>query len=93
MFRKAIDSSAFFKTAYGYAVFPTIGKGGIGVGGAYGEGRVYEKGKYIGNIDYGEFEPETESQAAWADLAGEYATPAGEGGEGGEAEAPADATE
>ena len=49
VFKKAIDSSVFFKTAYGYAVFPTIGKGGIGVGGAYGEGRVYEKGKYIGN--------------------------------------------
>ncbi|HKP65135.1 MAG TPA: YSC84-related protein [Casimicrobiaceae bacterium] len=49
VFKKAIDSSVYFKTAYGYAVFPTIGKGGIGVGGAYGEGRVYEKGKYIGN--------------------------------------------
>lgn len=49
VFRKAIDSSGFFKTAYGYAVFPTIGKGGVGVGGAYGQGRVYEKGKYIGD--------------------------------------------
>jgi small subunit ribosomal protein S1 len=53
----------------------------------FGEHAFDEEGKYIGNIDYGEFEPETESQAAWADLAGEYATPAGgEGGEGGEAE-------
>jgi hypothetical protein len=49
VFRKAIESSAFFKTAYGYAVFPTIGKGGVGIGGAYGKGRVYEKGKYIGD--------------------------------------------
>src|SRR5690348_17689722 len=24
-----------FKTAYGYAVFPTIGKGGVGIGGAF----------------------------------------------------------
>ena len=48
-FKKAIESSAFFNTAYGYAVFPTIGKGGVGVGGAYGKGRVYEKGKYIGD--------------------------------------------
>ena len=39
-----------FESAYGYALFPTIGKGGvIVVGGAYGEGRVYEQGKHIGN--------------------------------------------
>lgn len=49
VFKKAIDSAEFFRTAYGYAVFPTIGKGGVGIGGAYGTGRVYEKGKYIGD--------------------------------------------
>ncbi|MGE5337984.1 MAG: YSC84-related protein [Gemmatimonadota bacterium] len=49
VFKKAIESSSFFNSAYGYAVFPTIGKGGIGIGGAYGKGRVYEKGKYIGD--------------------------------------------
>lgn len=49
IFRNAGESGGFFKTAYGYAVFPTIGKGGIGIGGAYGEGRVYARGKYIGN--------------------------------------------
>jgi lipid-binding SYLF domain-containing protein len=49
VFKKAGDSGAFFNKAYGYAVFPTIGKGGVGVGGAYGKGRVYEKGKYVGN--------------------------------------------
>ncbi len=38
-----------FKTAYGYALFPTIGKGGFVVGGAYGEGRVYEQGNYVGD--------------------------------------------
>ena len=48
-FRKAGESGAFFDSAYGYAVFPTIGKGGIGIGGAYGKGRVYEKGNYIGD--------------------------------------------
>ena len=48
-FRKAGESGRFFQAAYGYAVFPTIGKGGVGIGGAYGEGHVYEKGKYIGN--------------------------------------------
>jgi len=49
VFRKAGESGNFFRTAYGYAVFPTIGKGGIGVGGAFGKGRVYEKGKYVGD--------------------------------------------
>jgi lipid-binding SYLF domain-containing protein len=49
VFRKAEESGKFFANAYGYAVFPTIGKGGIGVGGAYGTGRVYEKGRWIGD--------------------------------------------
>ena len=49
IFKNAGESGSFFDTAYGYAVFPTIGKGGIVVGGAYGTGHVYEKGKYIGD--------------------------------------------
>jgi len=49
IFKKAGESGGFFKNAYGYAVFPTIGKGGVGVGGAYGEGHVYQKGKYVGD--------------------------------------------
>jgi lipid-binding SYLF domain-containing protein len=49
VFMKAIESRSFFKTAYGYAVFPTIGKGGVGIGGAYGKGRVYARGKYVGD--------------------------------------------
>jgi lipid-binding SYLF domain-containing protein len=48
-FRNAIDDEAFFRDAYGYAVFPTVGKGGMVVGGAYGEGRVYEMGNYVGD--------------------------------------------
>lgn len=39
---------SFFKTAHGYAVFPKIGKGGLGVGGAGGKGQVYENGNLIG---------------------------------------------
>ena len=35
----------------GYAVFPTIGKGGIGVGGAYGKGVVYDGGLIVGYCD------------------------------------------
>jgi lipid-binding SYLF domain-containing protein len=38
----------FFDSAYGYAVFPTIGKGGAGVGGAYGKGQVYRGGAVTG---------------------------------------------
>ena len=49
IFRKAGESSSYFNNSYGYAVFPTIGKGGIGIGGAYGEGRVYANGKYTGD--------------------------------------------
>ncbi|HEB96690.1 MAG TPA: hypothetical protein ENI96_09715 [Sedimenticola thiotaurini] len=48
-FRKSPATHEFFRNAYGYAVFPIIGKGGIGVGGAYGEGRVYRQGKYVGD--------------------------------------------
>ena len=38
----------FFDTAQGYVVFPAVGKGGFIVGGARGDGVVYEKGKVIG---------------------------------------------
>ncbi len=48
IFKKAVESGNFFKSAYGYAIFPSIGKGGVVVGGAHGNGRVYEKGKYVG---------------------------------------------
>ena len=50
VFQQAGESGAYFRTAYGYAVFPTIGKGGMGIGGAYGKGRVYEKGRYVGDV-------------------------------------------
>src|SRR5262245_59394502 len=49
IFRDAGRSGRFFDHCYGYAVFPSIGKGGIGVGGAHGSGRVYEKGGYVGD--------------------------------------------
>ena len=37
-----------FKKAAGYVVFPNVGKGGFVLGGAHGNGQVYEKGKLIG---------------------------------------------
>jgi lipid-binding SYLF domain-containing protein len=49
LFKNAGQSGSFFADSYGYAVFPTIGKGGLIVGGAHGSGHVYEKGKYIGD--------------------------------------------
>ena len=43
--RTVIDTSA------GYAVFPSVGKGAIGVGGAYGKGDVYQRGAVVGYCD------------------------------------------
>lgn len=37
-----------FKNSAGYVIFPNVGKGAVGVGGAAGRGAVYEKGKTIG---------------------------------------------
>ena len=50
LFKKSPAVKSFFKSAYGYAVFPTVGKGGIGIGGAYGKGRVYRGGKATGTV-------------------------------------------
>jgi lipid-binding SYLF domain-containing protein len=39
----------YFEQAYGYAIFPTVDKGGFIVGGAYGKGQVYVGNKLVGN--------------------------------------------
>jgi lipid-binding SYLF domain-containing protein len=49
LFKNAGQSAAFFDDCYGFAVFPTIGKGGLGVGAAHGKGRVYESGSHVGD--------------------------------------------
>jgi len=49
LFRNAGQSASFFDDSYAYAVFPTVGKGGLVIGGAYGDGRVYEQGEYVGD--------------------------------------------
>jgi lipid-binding SYLF domain-containing protein len=36
------------RRSYGYAMFPKVTKGGLVVGGASGQGVVYERGKHIG---------------------------------------------
>ncbi|MBB2932300.1 YSC84-related protein [Paraburkholderia silvatlantica] len=49
LFKNAGESGSLLHSAYGYALFPKIGKGGVGIGGAHGKGRVYEQGKHIGD--------------------------------------------
>lgn len=49
--RNDASMNKLFESAYGYAVFPSIGKGAVGVGGAYGRGQVFEKGEMIGYCD------------------------------------------
>lgn len=49
-FHSAEATDRFFQSAYGYALFPTVGKGGIGIGAAHGKGRVYEQGDYAGDV-------------------------------------------
>jgi lipid-binding SYLF domain-containing protein len=48
VFKQSPQVQPYFKKAYGYAVFPTVGKGGLGIGGAYGKGQVYRGGKVTG---------------------------------------------
>ncbi len=48
VFKGAGASAGFFDTAYAYAVFPTIGKAGMGIGGAHGTGQVFLNGQAVG---------------------------------------------
>ncbi len=48
VFKTSPVAKPYFDNAYGYAVFPTIGKGGVGIGGAHGKGQVYRGGKVTG---------------------------------------------
>jgi lipid-binding SYLF domain-containing protein len=49
LFKNAGQSGTFFRNSYAYAVFPTIGEAGFIVGGAGGKGRVFERGKHVGD--------------------------------------------
>ena len=49
-FKKADPSiQRFFDTAHAYAVFPTVGKGGLWIGGAHGKGLVFQDDKVVGD--------------------------------------------
>jgi len=43
---KKVD--AFFDKAYAVVIFPTVGKGGLGIGGAHGSGFAFRDGKLVG---------------------------------------------
>ena len=49
VYKRAMESAEYFDTAYGYAVFPTVGEGGLILGAALGKGRVYVHGKVVGH--------------------------------------------
>jgi len=46
--------AAMMAESYGYALFPTVGKGGIGIGAAFGNGRVYVGGKHVADTSLGQ---------------------------------------
>jgi len=50
LFKNAGQSATFFDKSYAYAVFPTIGEGAIGIGGAHGKGHVYVHGVWVGDV-------------------------------------------
>src|SRR5580698_3540642 len=49
LFKNAGESAVFFTDCYAYAVFPTIGAGGLIVGGARGKGQVYVHDRVVGD--------------------------------------------
>lgn len=48
VFKESSAVMPFFESAYGYAVFPTVGKGGLFIGLSYGKGKVYRAGTATG---------------------------------------------
>jgi lipid-binding SYLF domain-containing protein len=50
MLDKDSDMQRFFDTAVAYVIIPTVGKGGIGIGGARGKGLLYEGGNITGEV-------------------------------------------
>ena len=48
VFKRSPAVKPYFENSYGYAVFPTVGKGAFYLGAAYGEGQVYNKNTVTG---------------------------------------------
>ena len=55
LFESAPAVAPFFQTAYAYAVFPRIGKGGFFFGGGRGKGRIYRQDVHLGDVTMTEF--------------------------------------
>ena len=53
-FRDLGNVNQLLAESYGYAVLPTIGKGGMGIGGAGGTGCVFAGGAHTGNVSMGQ---------------------------------------
>jgi lipid-binding SYLF domain-containing protein len=49
LFKHAGESAVFLNNCYAYAVFPTIGAGGLVIGGARGRGQVYVHDRLVGD--------------------------------------------
>ena len=54
-FEQQERAERFFEEAYGYVVFPTITRVGVGVGGGYGKGLVFEQGRHVGHGKFLQF--------------------------------------
>lgn len=50
IYKNSKEAAPFFKASYGYAFFPNVGKGGLGIGASYGEGSVYKMGQKMGKV-------------------------------------------
>ena len=48
LFQSISQVAPYFESAYGYAVWPRIGRGGLGVGASRGRGQVYVGGQFMG---------------------------------------------
>jgi lipid-binding SYLF domain-containing protein len=53
-FKDLGNVSEMLAEAYGYAVLPTIGKAGMGIGGAGGKGCVFAGGEHTGDVSMGQ---------------------------------------
>jgi len=49
-FRSQPATAPFFDKAAAYVLFPTVGKGGLVIGGAHGKGRAYKGGVHVGDV-------------------------------------------
>ena len=54
-FERKERTARFFEEAYGYVVFPTITRAGVGIGGARGKGLVFEQGRLVGRGKFSQF--------------------------------------